>query len=475
MRVGIHRGASVLPGTESALIVCATGIVDAVVRAWDRQLVSRDLAAPLRMWRSISGNEYLNGRCYPFLLEDRLEALLRVGHGRTRIPRSLSVELDLIAADCAGYAAAGALLTDAALARGWPALPLALGRLPAILFGCAARHRIVPMNLAPTTSPALVLAGCDKDIGRGLLRSYGLPVAEGGRADSPQAAVCIARSLDAPVVLKRVRGANSRGVRVEIQGERDVRRAAQELLAGHRFIIVERFVKGVELRVHFVRGLIHQTLTRRTTEEAGAACSPGAFVPWIGERQRTGPLHPADVEMLECFLSMQGNPSGAFDIVIPRAGERIAAGGAVLEVNVPSGAWYLSDREAAATEEVDGWLGNDRSFMDGEGRVPVWLVPTPAIGAAAAQRIAAAFRTSYPEGAQRNLTLVGGWAPILTTPAPALLVTVAEPAIERHGLPMNLRSRVWHTGSIEEFANANPLLAAMMLHSGKGVRFGVAG
>ena len=476
MRVGVHRGASVLPGTETALLACAHEAVARVVHSWNQHLVSRDLAAPLRHWRALAGSDYLVGRCYPFIPPSALESLLQPGRGRTARSTALDPEFDRLADDCAGHAASFARYTDLALGRGWPAMPQPIGRLPAVIFGCGARHRLAPMNLAPHASPTLVLAGTDKDVGRGMMSAHGLPIAPGSTASTAAAAVQLARALGGTVVLKRLRGGNGNGVIVGVRGDARVRNAALGLLTGQRSIIVERCIEGIELRVHFIRGRIWQTFLRRPLDTAGVASGTGAaprlsFVAFPGRRQRTGLLHPADVRMLESFLSAQGEPSGAFDLIIARDGARIADGGAILEINVPSGAWYLTDASSAIGEEVDGWLGSEPAFAVHGGRVPLWLIASESVALRYRHSIVAAFEHRYPRGKYVRLSYESGWAPILTSSAPALLVRVDGPALERHGVPMNLRPRVWHAGPRAAFSEACPLLAAMLAHCGGKVRF----
>jgi hypothetical protein len=72
------------------------------------------------------------------------------------------------------------------------------------------------------------------------------------------------------------------------------------------------------------------------------------------------------------------------------------------------------------------------------------------------------------------LTVADGWIPILCSRSDALLVSIDEAAIERHGIPMHLRPRVWRSGTVGHLAESCPLLAAMLLHCGDGVRFGCA-
>jgi hypothetical protein len=438
--------------------------------------------------------------------------------------RALESQLSDYGYDARSIETTYALHRKLALARGWPAWPLMLGRMPALILGAGRHHCLVPMNLAPTTTALLGMAGQSKAIGRDLLAAYGLPPAPGGLALTPELAVSQAERVGWPVVLKRHFGGNSDGVILNVPNAAECRRAATELLEGGQPIIVEKQIAGVELRVHFVAGRIQEIVLRRVRaviadgksslrcliEQAQpgylrlADSSPAfqrqlvyrlwelgirtfaeldSIIPPAGEKLSLGKtfhgfceaatmkqvLHPSDRKRIESFLAVCGKPSGALDIILPRPGTPLAEGGAVLEINVPSGMWYLGDKEKVVRRELDAWTAHRPRFRSHKGRVPFWISAGHTSRSNTLDRVKRAFKCRFAKGKVLSFSEIGDWVPILTETVDALLVFVTEEDIRRNGLPANLAPTVWIEGTLAEFRRDHPLLARTLDHSGAGV------
>ena len=384
------------------------------------------------------------------------------------------------------------------------------------------------MNLTPrATGARRAIGGSNKAVGRDLLGSYGLPPAPGGLAGTPEQAVELARRLGWPVVLKRPTGGNSDGVILNITRDDSCLEGARELLRGGEAILVEKIIEGIELRVHFVHGLIHRIVLRvpRPIRADGKSSlrklidnvrpdylkmahgsvffqRQAIFRLWeFGVRQfgdiddivpqagrcvslgkefhrlrdpatEASVLHGPDRERIQAFLKICGNPSGAFDLIVRSAGVPLAQGGAVVEMNMPSGMWYLEDGEDTARRELDAWISHIPGFRRARGRVPFWIA-----AGAPDNRLLGAFRSQFPAGRAIRFADAGAWPPVLTESADAILVFVEDDDIRRHGLPMNLAPVVWaaagsHGKASEAIRRNYPYLAGTLGHAGPSVRYG---
>jgi hypothetical protein len=518
-----HHGASFCAGADLVhlLVECADAVT--LERAWDKYLVASNIAGPLAIRAESVGLLSAHAECYAFLPARIIEQVVAQSSSQSENDAALLSELTDYSYDAGMISATYAMHRRLALQRGWPVWPLMLGRYASLLLGAGQLHSVVPANLSPTTSALLGIASQDKSIGRDLLAAYSLPVAPGGLAATPEIAVFHARRIGWPVVLKRLSGGNSDGVILNIRAEEECRDAARELIAGGSAILVEKKIKGIELRVHFVAGRIEQILIRipqnpacdgasplrqilekarpgyldmavssmyfrrqlvyrlwdlgvRTYEDIDRIIPPDGSLLQLGKEfhrfrdaQTEGrALHPSDRERIEEFLAACGKPSGALDLIVSKIGAPLSDGGAVLEVNVPSGMWYLDNREKVAERELDAWTSHIPGFSRSKGRVPFRI----AAGTNAVQAMAESkFRSQFPEGRIFRFRDAGGWAPILTSASSQLLVLLSDEDVRHHGLPMNLSPVVWFGGARSQIRKEFPYLAKTLENAGPGVRF----
>ncbi len=457
--------------------------------------------------------------CYAFLPVRLIEQVVAHSMSPGGDDADLLSELTDYSYDAGMIAVTYALHRRVALQRGWPVWPLLLGRIPSLILGAGKHHVLVPANLSPAASALLGMASQDKSVGRELLATYGLPPAPGSLATTPEIAVYHAARVGWPVVLKRLAGGNSDGVILNIRNEAECRDAARELLAAGGAILVEKIVRGIELRVHFVAGRIEQILLRVPKNPAGDGTStlrqilenarPGyldtaassvyfrrqlvyrlwdwgvrAFedidqiVPAAGRALLLGKefhrfrdaetearaLHPSDRKRIEEFLAVCGRPSGAFDLIVSKMGAPLSEGGAVIEINVPSGMWYLDGIEQVVPRELDAWTAHKSGFRRSRGRVPFWI----STGEPSTEN---EFRRRYPRGRVISFRDAGGWAPILTSSSDQILVSLSDEDVRRHGLPMNLAPVVCIEGTRARFTEEFPYLAATLTNAGPSVRF----
>ena len=518
-----HAGVSFDGGPELIHLRLANADSRLLRATWDRLVVESGIGDALRVREVGKGELEASARAYPFVPLATLARALRAGYAGKSPSPATADELSIAGADARMYAASYGLHVRAAARRGWIAQPMRIGFMPAVLLGAGRHARFLVMNLPMQVSSTLTLAGISKANARDLLAAHGLPVAPGGLAGSPQAALRIARELGGPVVIKRLVGGNSDGVIVGVQEPRDITSAARMLLAGNYAVLVESLVAGTELRLHFLNGKLHRayraepfTITgdgRRSLAALMAAAYPrylqvmtgssahrrrlvmclwslgvrkvadlDTTIPSSGRVVRisaaTGAgmdrvdvrefLRTQDIAKLERFLAHHGSPSGGMDVVVRAPGAPLDDGAAILEMNIPCGFAYLDDPARAVSADLDAAIAGDATFRREKGRVPVWLVaePAPARLLRDAERALAARHGRVVAGSLTEAS--SNWISLLNQPdADALLIRVTEAAVIAHGMPANLAPILIEHG--DGFAERYPATCATVRHA-KGKR-----
>ena len=488
--------------------------------AWDSIVVESGLGASLEVREDGAGDVIAHARVHPFLPLPTLSAALRAAYAGRALARTTAEEMALFAADARMYEASYGMHVVEAQRRGWIAQPLLLGFFPSVLLGAGHHAHILAMNLPAAVSAPLTLAGVNKAVGRDLLVMHELPVAPGGLAASPAAALRIARRLGGPVVIKRLIGGNSDGVITGLHNARDITSAARLLLATGHAVLVESMCRGTELRLHFLAGRLHRafraapyTITgdgHSTLTELIAAAYPrylavmtastthrrrlvmclwaqgvrkagdlARVVPTAGDvirisaatgagMQRVAPgdfLHPREIRRIEEFLAQHGAPSCGIDIIVRERGAFLETG-AILEVNVPCGFAYLDEPARAVASDLAAAIAGDATFRRDKGRVPVHIV-MDADGPRLSRLVEQRLRARYGNVAVGTLALArSNWPALLNQPeARALLIVVSEAAVLAHGMPANLAPLLRYDGSAAEVRRTNPLTYSTVMHA----------
>ncbi len=483
------------------------GSADGLRRMWGQALVARGLAAELRLR---SGPSEVHGYAVadPFVPLPLLTKVLAFARSRRRLPARLGDALDAHAERAAAHRRSWAFYAEAARRLGWVAWPLRLGFASSLLVGMGRHARLLTMNLHEGVAAPLALAGTQKDVGRDFLRLHGLPIAPGAVVRDVGSAVEEARRHGFPVVLKRLVGGDADGVLYAIGDLAACRSGAAELLRRDDAILVEKLVRGMELRLHFVHGRLHRVYRgvpvvvhgdgRRSLRAlllerspryfammAGTAANRRRLVGWLwgqgvrrfadlarrvpprGVRIQVAPgvarrrrvathevLAAKDLRRLERALDAYGRPSCGIDLVLPRPRAPLD-GGAIFEINAPSGVIYLDDPRRVAMAELRALAGGDRRFLANGGRTPFWLVlEEQARVASTWTRVRRAFHRRFPTGlvATFGESDAAHWpALLLRRDAQALLIRVSTRSILEHGLPDHSRPLLFFQGSLEEF------------------------
>jgi len=407
----------------------------------------------------------------------------------------------------------------AAQAAGLPSLRGFAGAMPTTLVGIGRWARTLVMNLPPTAHPLAALAGASKATGRSVIAAHGLPVAPGSVAWGWQAAEREALKLGYPVVIKRPVSSNSDGVCTGLRDRAAVRRALRLLGAETDSYVVEKEIPGTEYRLHISAGRIVAVLEgrsscvtgdgRSTLRELCESVRPGwlkaqlgnvwarrklllrlvslgarsvrdipRIVPPAGAPVAISPavtvgsltpvdrdvLHPEDRLCVERMLRALGSPGGGIDLILPEPGARLHDGGAILELNVPSGFGYLDAPEQLARDEIEAIVAATLGLREAGGRVPVHVIHTdddPALTGRLSRTLegcGGALLTPRPPFQ---------WAALLDAPgATAFLLRLSDEALLEHGFPSGL-TPIWHSNLDAEARRSRyPLLAAFMAQAG---------
>jgi cyanophycin synthetase len=218
---------------------------------------------------------------------------------------------------------------DAATAkdRRVPAIRLNEGNLVQLGYGARAR-RIWTAETDATSAIGADIAR-DKDLTKRLLADCGLPVPQGVRVDSPEAAWTAAQTIGLPVVLKPLDGNHGRGVSVDLSTSADVKAAYGVAEREGTGVICERFVRGVEHRLLVVGG---QMLAAARGEEAwvtgdGRTCVTDLIDAQLNSDPRRGlnedyPLNMIRIEY-DPAVALELERQGLIGESIPAEGRRV--------------------------------------------------------------------------------------------------------------------------------------------------------
>jgi cyanophycin synthetase len=138
-------------------------------------------------------------------------------------------------------------LAAAARRRHIPVMRLNSGSLLQLGYGVSQRR--LQATMTGLTSCVAVDIATDKELTKQILKEHGVPVPEGGVATSEAEAVGLAVRLGVPVAVKPCDGNQGKGVTLDVQRERDVRRAFRCAAGFGDRVIVEQYIVGRHYRV----------------------------------------------------------------------------------------------------------------------------------------------------------------------------------------------------------------------------------
>ena len=197
------------------------GVYKVIVRAWQEQVTRTALTEARALVLAAIKD-------YPFDVEGAVARL----H-------------DLVDTHCLGPSTA--CIVDAADDRDIPCIRLFEGNL--VQFGYGARQRRIWTAETDRTSAIAEGISRDKSLTKALLSECGVPVPEGRKVDTPEAAWEAAQDIGLPVVVKPRDGNHGRGVFTNLTSEAEVRSAYAVAVDEGSGVIVERFVLGNEHRL----------------------------------------------------------------------------------------------------------------------------------------------------------------------------------------------------------------------------------
>ncbi|MGH8806402.1 MAG: cyanophycin synthetase [Noviherbaspirillum sp.] len=150
-------------------------------------------------------------------------------------------------AESIGLGPSTANIVDAATERRIPFLRLNDGNL--VQLGYGARSRRIWTAETDQTSAISESISSDKDLTKSLLQSCGVPVPEGRIVNGPEDAWNAAQDIGTPVVVKPSDANHGRGVSTDLNTREEVEAAYRLADEEGSEVMVERFVRGDELRL----------------------------------------------------------------------------------------------------------------------------------------------------------------------------------------------------------------------------------
>ncbi|QSO47926.1 cyanophycin synthetase [Alicyclobacillus mengziensis] len=190
--------------------------------------------------------------CQRYLLEqarDIVEALSR--HHEPRNLEEIRRQAETILARTALGPSTKAIV-DAAVKRGIPVWRRGDGSF--VQLGWGRERKLIEATITQSTSAVAVDIACDKQLTKRILHDAGVPVPDGGIADSEESAVAEFLSLGSPVVVKPLDGNQGRGVSLNLASEDEIRMAYQTASSYGRRVVIERHIPGRNLRCLVVSG-----------------------------------------------------------------------------------------------------------------------------------------------------------------------------------------------------------------------------
>jgi cyanophycin synthetase len=218
-------------------------------------------------------------------------------------------------------------IVDAATARGIPHTRLNDGNL--VQLGQGVRQRRIWTAETDGTSAIAEGICSDKDLTKTLLSTCGIPVPEGEKVDSPEAAWTAAQDIGLPVAVKPIDGNHGRGITLDLVTEADVHAAyavANEQGSG---VIVERCIPGEEHRLLVVGGRMVAATRGQTTEVVGDG--QHTVQQLVDQQLNTDPRRGEEEEFPLEFIVLAKEPHMLVELQrqgltpdgIPTAGQRV--------------------------------------------------------------------------------------------------------------------------------------------------------
>ena len=185
---------------------------------------------------------------------------------------------------------------------------------PVIQLGLGRTLRRLDATMTDGTSVIATDITSDKDRTKRILARAGLPVPEGGVAETVEDAVDLARRIRFPVLLKPLDANDGRGISGRLETEDAVRAAFPIARAEHPRVVVERFAEGRDHRVVVVNGRVVAVAERMPAHVVGdGERTVRALAEETNRDPRRDPFHPDPTlvripldALTEAFLARSG-------------------------------------------------------------------------------------------------------------------------------------------------------------------------
>jgi len=158
-------------------------------------------------------------------------------------------------------------IAKAALKRGIPVLPLGIGSLLQLGYGC--RQKRVQATVTANTNCIGVDLSCDKIATKKLLGAMGIPVPPGDLVKTEEEALLVARNIGASVAVKPYNGSQGKGVSINLREEKQIRAAFKIAQNYSEEIIVEQSISGRDYRLLVINGQLTAAAQRYPAHVTG--------------------------------------------------------------------------------------------------------------------------------------------------------------------------------------------------------------
>jgi cyanophycin synthetase len=214
---------------------------------------------------------------------------------------------------------------------------------PVVQLGLGRALRRLDATMTDFTSVIATDITSNKDRTKRILARAGLPVPEGGVAETEEEAVDAALRLGFPVLLKPLDANDGRGISGRLDTEDAVRAAWPIAVAEHPRVVVERFAEGRDHRVVVVDGRVVAVAERVPAHVVGdGRRTVRELAEEVNRDPRRDPLHPDPTlvripldALTEGFLARSGRwletvPAGG-ETVFLRPTANISTGGTAVD------------------------------------------------------------------------------------------------------------------------------------------------
>lgn len=201
-----------------------------------------------------------------------------------------------------------------------------IGNRSLLELGYGKYQKRISATITDNTSCVAVDIASDKELTKSMLREFGIPVPDGGVAETREEVVRLFRELGSPVVIKPLDGRQGRGVSLNVTTEEGALRAFDIARTYGSDILVEQYVKGENVRLLVVNGRCVAASVREPAAVTGDGISTiAALIDRANQDPRRGTGHEKPLTRIQIDPVVEETlvRMGRSLMSIPQQGERV--------------------------------------------------------------------------------------------------------------------------------------------------------